>query len=865
MARNPPGIKNFGQKERFREDGALQWIASRGDGVHGGHRPREGNTTMDYNKTRFVAVAALALAVEGTSADVLTVNRDEPLEISNVRTVTGVVAHDRVTVKSGGDLRIQNGTQAMRFGVGSGDVASLVIEHGGKFTAGADEATGLIVGGTPASPAAVYVKGNFWMGIYPYWMQLSADASSSGDEIDFLRIESSSGSFTPTSCATIQRLVTLNAKPAVVTFAGMGLLIPNLSMAFGAKVENPCNKFVFRSYGGNPLCFMSAANWDRPDAAWAFPFDETDEGTIEFDNGSAPVLFGPKGFRNSDGREFGGNAVFRKAYDSGNLVWSGTGPVCFTNFSLTVQARNALPYREDAAIPLFFGFHRGTVSGVGTNVVLDVNGQSAKVGALTMGPGTFVTNTAARAGTLVFGADGLASTLSGEIADSVAIGKAAGNGTLTVGDAAGGTWTTAATPVSTNDVAHFFEKTSTVGNAWTGLIQEMDLVSAQSVAIAGSLELRAASGETNGTDNVSFSGAGTLRKTGAGLSRVAGAATLPSRLDVADGTLAICGRGDADKFWRFTFDFSNISGNQCNVGKLGLFDKDGNWVARGLSFAGQGLAASSLSAGTFTFSSGLAYDTTATQYTESPGAIFNSTYGKFGLKVTNLKSYKTESGSSAFTLTARLADDANPVCWFSTYRQFEADYAANSIMVESSPDGVSGWRKVAECAEKSLLNGANYTWTNDRSWGSKTVSLNVNQTAADFTLYSGMPFAVAASGAVAAPATGSVAVRVASGATLDLSSAAGVAANIVEVDWTDLGGTIRGAAIPANGTLALSNVPQGANLYETPLLTLPTATGKANFGSWTVMVNGVAKDCRVRVDSTDALLLDKSATVLSIR
>lgn len=38
---------------------------------------------MDYNKTRFVAVAALALAVEGTSADVLTVNRGEPLEISD--------------------------------------------------------------------------------------------------------------------------------------------------------------------------------------------------------------------------------------------------------------------------------------------------------------------------------------------------------------------------------------------------------------------------------------------------------------------------------------------------------------------------------------------------------------------------------------------------------------------------------------------------------------------------------------------------------------------------------------------------------------------------------------------------------------
>lgn len=826
----------------------------------------KGNATMDYNKTRFVAVAALALAVEGTSADVLTVNRGEPLEISDMRTVTGVDAHDRVTVKSGGNLKIQNGTQAMRFGVDAGDVAALVVEHGGQFTAGSDEATGLIVGGTPASPAAVYFRGNFWSSIYPYWMQLSADAASSGDEIDFLRLESNNGSFTPTSCATVKWMVNRNAKPAVVTFAGMGLSIPNLNDEFGPTVKGSGHKFVFRSDGGNPLCFMSAANWGTG-TTWAFPSGADDAGIIEFDNGTAPILFGPKGFRNSDGKNYGGKVIFRKAYDSGNLVWSGTGPVCFTNFSLTVQAMNALPYREGAVIPLSFGFHAasGTVPGIGTNVVLDVNGQSAKVGALTMGPGTFVTNTAARAGTLVFGADGLASTLSGEIADSVVIGKAAGSGTLTVGDAAGGTWTTAATPVSTNDVAHFFEKTSTVGNAWTSLLQEMGLVSPQSVTIAGSLELRAAADETNGTDNVSFSGAGTLRKTGAGLSRVAGAATLPSRLDVADGTLAICGRGDADKFWRFTFDFSNISGNQCNIGKLGLFDKDGNWVARGLSFAGQGLAASSLSAGTFTFSSGLTYDTTTTQYTESPGAIFNSTYGKFGLKVTNLKSYKTESGSSAFTLTARLADDANPVCWFSTYRQFGADYAANSIVVESSPDGVSGWRKVVECAEKSLLNGANYTWTNDRSWGSKTVSLNVNQTAADYTLYSGMPFAVAASGAAAAPATGSVAVRVASGATLDLSSAAGVAANIVEVDWADLGGTIRGAAIPANGTLVLSNVPPGANLYETPLLTLPTATGKTNFGSWTVTVNGVAKDCRVRVDSADALLLDKSATVLSIR
>ena len=445
------------------------------------------------------------------------------------------------------------------------------------------------------------------------------------------------------------------------------------------------------------------------------------------------------------------------------------------------------------------------------------------------------------------------------------IGKAAGAGTLTVGEAVGGTWTSAATPVSTNDVAHYFEKTSTVGNAWTGLLREMDLVSPQSVAIAGSLELRAAAGETNGTDNVSFSGAGTLRKTGAGLSRVAGAATLPSRLDVAAGTLAVCGRGDADKFWRFTFDFSNISGNQCNIGKLGLFDKDGNWVAGGLSFAGQGLAASSLSAGTFTFSSGLTYDTTTTQYTESPGAIFNSTYGKFGLKVTNLKTYKSATGSSSIVLAARLADDANPVCWFSTYRQFGADYAANSIVVESSPDGVSGWRKVAECAEKSLLNGANYTWTNDRSWGSKTVSLNVNQTAADYTLYSGMPFAVASSGDVAASTAGGVAVRVASGATLDLSAAAGVAVGAVEVDWSDLGGTIRGASMPANGTLALSNVPAGTDIYGTALMALPGATGKSNLGSWTVTVNGAAKDCRIAIAADGALELDKSATVISVR
>lgn len=744
-----------------------------------------------------------------------------------------VYVNDVLTVNNGG--RVAANTQYV---VGANGKI-VVTDQGGSnhpiLSMGGTSARAIFTGaiGTPA----VTINGNVWDTVNLYNMTVSDDVTTDAAEIDFMRLNGTFSAF-----PAMIELRSDNAKPVVVTFNGGSLCARNANDK-GFYLPNAGTKIVLRGENDCPIRLM-LHNWTEK-SIWPIPHS-SNLGTIQTE-GNGDVLF--------EGREraaYGGTVSFNVPYDDPRLVWNHTGDFVFTNAVVKTTCDNALPYSETAARTLRFGLHKDKTPTATEYSGIDLCGHSSKVGNLLMGQNTFVTNSSATAGTLVFGADGLDSTFSGTVARGVRIIKASGAGTLTVGDVIGGTWGSEVTP--TNDPALFRETTSTVGNIWPQLLAGLNLLEPQTVAVSGSLELVADAGETNAAQNVSFSGAGTLRKSGAGVARVEGAATLPASLDVAAGTLAVCGRGNTDKYYRFSFDFSNLSGDNASVGKLGLFDKDGNWVAKNLSFAGQGIAASALSAGTFTFSDGLAYQYQASgNFSESPRAIFNTAHNKYGMQVTNRKTYPV------FTLTVRLADNANPVCWFTTYRQ--GDFPAGTITVESSPDGVSGWRKVAEFAEATTYNGAYYTWANDRSGGSAAVTISGNAK----TLWTGAPFPVESSGDAPAATTASVAAKVAAGATLDLAAAPGVSVNAIEVDWTSLGGTIRGLAIPTNGTLALVNVPSGTNLYGPVLLTLDAASGSANFSSWTVTVNGRAKDCRIQLDANGALTLGAEATVITLR
>ena len=795
-------------------------------------------TNATYAGTRKVlATASLAtlLALPATRLAAADLTVDSPMTVTTDNTYGNVYVSNVLTIVQGGKITANSS-------IAIGDSGRIAITELGSLVV--PTAARLTVSGRFATPV-ITLTGNLWDKVFPYYMWITDAAETDDAEIDFMRLEGAFNTF-----PNMFEIRNDNAKPAVVTFAG-GSLSPVNASTTGFYMPNAGTKIILRGENGKPIRLLFN-NWNQ-NSIWHLPYSPN-KGTVQTE-GACNVVF--------DGRErdyYGGTVSFNAPYTDSRLVWNHTGDFIFTNAVVKTTVDNALPYSESVARTLRFSLHQDKVPTPTEYSGIDLCGHSSKVGHLYMGANTFVTNSASKAGTLVFGADGLDSAFSGTVAKGVCIAKGAGAGTLTVGNAVGGTWGSEVTP--TNDVTMFYEKTKTIGDSWPLILAGLGLVEPQTVTIGGSLELVASVGETNAAKNISIAGAGTLRKTGAGLVRIEGSATLPSVLEVAAGALAVCDRGNADKYWRLSFDFSNrlkSSSNVGGIGKIGLFDKNGDWVAKGLSFAGLGRSASNLNAGEFTISDGILFNQKS-NFSNSPNSIFSTDYAKYGLSVTNLIAYNEANGNPVVTLTARLADNANPICWLSSYKQH--DQPAEMITVESSPDGVS-WRKVSQLDENAYINSSfpYYVWVNDRSGASANVTIDGNSK----TLYSGAPFPVESSGDAVATTAATVAAKVASGATLDLAAAPGVSVNAIEVDWTSLGGTIRGLAIPANGTLALVNVPSGTNLYGPVLLTLDGATGAANFKNWTVTVNGRAKDCRIQLDANGALTLGAEATVITLR
>lgn len=852
------------------------------------------------------AIAALALSPFSGRADILTVDKGNPVTISSKMEVSGVNAHDMLTVASGGKLSLDSSAQAMKFGIDSGDVGALRVQNGGSLVSGSVESKGVIVGGTTASPA-IHFKGNFWDSLFPYWLQLSASAESDADEIDFLRLESQSGTFHPTSFAGVYRLMNSNSKPAVVTFAGMGLIIPNGNASYGIKVRYDTRKFIFRSSGGNPLCFMSSATWDKT-AAWAFPLEAVDEGVIEFDNGSAPILFGPKGFRQSDGYRFAGHAIFRRAYDSGKLVWSGTGPVCFTNFSVVVQADNALPYREDTAIPLYFGFHRGTgitptVPGGVTNVVLDVSNHTAKVGSLYMGEGTYVTNSAATAGELVLGADGLHSVFSGKVYGNVAIRCASSDveilpgseiaklvldgGPISIPDGVIIHEVVSPAQTSANSISipsgatvdigafasepvwhwdHSYTNLYFGNNATSGwqMARSMKNVVAALNLADGAHQVAVAAGGTatiagNGdmeAEYLRLVGGGTLRKSGSGRVSIVGDGRLSlGRVEVLGGTLALQGAGCTNEWYRFKVTSVNKWAHSIAFGQIGVFGGNGTWLCQDTKYDSEVSSASELAKGKFLIdlpASGLAFEDSDTY---SPNFAFITSPLNRGFKFyTNPDHDQIDLSVTPMVLEFRLPNNSAPAIWHSIATIWNAGNQPYGWVLETSPNGENGWTEVVSVNQGAPKANENYYyWRNDRRYDTES-SLGSE----------GLPWRIRLNNAIAHGNALGV-VRVDSGATLDLTGDADATISGFEVDWANRGGTIRSLDVPANGTLNLVNVPAGADISGTTILSLPGATGAANLRSWTVTVNGAAKAAPIQIAADGTVSLGSAATVIMMR
>ena len=161
---------------------------------------------------------------------------------------------------------------------------------------------------------------------------------------------------------------------------------------------------------------------------------------------------------------------------------------------------------------------------------------------------------------------------------------------------------------------------------------------------------------------------------------------------------------------------------------------------------------------------------------------------------------------------------------------------------------------------------SNFTWYwHPSAWHFQTSVDGVNWQTVDVQTgaisssgYGSTPFVI--KGFLADGASGfdpSANVKVASGTTLDASGVAGgQALSRLTVDWATGAGTIKGVTIAQNGILNLVNVPAGAKLGGATIpVSLHQVSGAANFGTWTVHVNGAATSERLHWNGSSLRVL----------
>lgn len=276
------------------------------------------------------------------------------------------------------------------------------------------------------------------------------------------------------------------------------------------------------------------------------------------------------------------------------------------------------------------------------------------------------------------------------------------------------------------------------------------------------------------------------------------------------------------KFFRFTFK-KTVKNTILQLSEIQLLDADGNNVARGLTKAAKGTAATALSAGSF--ADGGSYD-----YGNNEGSekLFDDNPDtKMCAKNNNMAG----AAANYRVFTLRLADEAAPVCGYNfvTANDSLDTRSPSDWLVEGSEDGVT-WTPLDEHANES----------------------------APFSVYvainHGRPYTfsqIFESGSIPADSV----VTVDAGATLNLNDANATIGKL-RVDCAAGAGTINSFRPAAGGTLELVNVPEGVSLtsYVVPI-TVTGVQNAANLRSWTVIVNGAHRGAKATYRDGGIVLL----------
>ena len=261
------------------------------------------------------------------------------------------------------------------------------------------------------------------------------------------------------------------------------------------------------------------------------------------------------------------------------------------------------------------------------------------------------------------------------------------------------------------------------------------------------------------------------------------------------------------KYFRFTFK-KTVGNTILQLSEIQLLDADGNNVARGLTKAANGTAATALSAGSFADGGSYEYGNNGN---EGSDKLFDDNPDT---KMCAKNNDMAGAAANYRVFTLRLADEAAPVCGYNfvTANDSLNTRSPSDWLVEGSEDGVT-WTPLDEHANES----------------------------APFSVYAainhGRPYTfsqIFESGSIPADSV----VTVDAGATLNLNDANATIGKL-RVDCAAGAGTINSFRPAAGGTLELVNVPEGVSLksYVVPI-TVTDVQNAANLRSWTVTVNG---------------------------
>ena len=287
------------------------------------------------------------------------------------------------------------------------------------------------------------------------------------------------------------------------------------------------------------------------------------------------------------------------------------------------------------------------------------------------------------------------------------------------------------------------------------------------------------------------------------------------------------------KFFRFTF--KKTCGNTIlQLSELQLLDADGNNVARGLTKASNGTAATALEAGSFadagSYSYGKSTEGSDKMFDDSPDTKMCATSNNMSGNAANYRVF-----------TIRLADDAAAVCGY------------NFVTANDSPD-----RSPCDWTVEGSDDGETWTVLDERA-GEPTPS------SVYAAVNHGRPYAftqIREPGALPAESV----VTVDAGATLNIKDDAATIGRL-RIDCTAGAGTINSFRPAAGGVLELVNVPAEADFsnYELPI-TVTGVQNAENLRSWTVTIDGASPSwvMLISVNETGRLVV-KTAEYFYIR